>query len=85
MFPSFSKATTAEKILLTVKEKPGLKAKQLFFELKKNGFRTSYQNVHKTIKTLKQKSIVKEKDLKYYLSSTWVSKLNQFANFLSSK
>lgn len=76
--------STAWRVVLVLNQLPGLRGKQVFLELKKNKGKTTFQNVHKTLKRLLRIRIVNQKGLEYSLNSKWVNQFKAIASELKA-
>ena len=80
LIPSNSRINSSELIVLTLARKSPLNAKELHESLEKQGFKASYQAIHKSVQTLKKQGILEEQGNKTYkLSKEWLEKIHELS------
>ncbi len=63
---------------LALSRRSFLTAKEIFSEIKRQGFAVSYQAVHKKLKELESASVVNKENSKYSLNRDWLLNTRQF-------
>jgi hypothetical protein len=78
----FSSPNTSELVFRTIAQKPGLRAKTIFDEVRANGIETSYQNVHKILQNGIKNKVLQKQNQCYFVSNAWVQQMKEFADSL---
>lgn len=63
-------------------QKLGLRAKQIFDDVKAQGIDSTYQNVHKILKNGVQNKILQKQNQCYFVSNEWVQEMKKLADSL---
>ncbi len=74
--------STSDLVFHTITQKPGLRAKQIFDEVKAQGLDVTYQNVHKILKHGLQNKILQKQNQCYFISNAWVQEMKKLADSL---
>jgi hypothetical protein len=78
----FLSRSTSDLVFHTIANRPGLRAKEIFDEVKAQGSNVTYQNVHKILQQGIYNKILQKQNQCYFISNEWVQEMKKLADSL---